>query len=334
MFMVVVLFGVSMLMFSILLTFSPERRAAAFIQSPQQVKEIPRLIQKYGLDKPFHIQYARWIKEISKGNFGYSIVAASPALDAIVKYLPVTIELNLFSMPIIIALGLWLGTWAGSHQDSFMDHTIRFSSIIGWSLPTFLFALMLLMIFYSLFQIFPPGVISDSIDDFIRNNPDQFVQYTGMYTIDGLLNKNFAVFWDALKHLILPMITQVTVIIAILIRVMRSSMLEEISKDYVITARAKGVDQKTIINRHVKKNALLPAITVAGWLIALSIEGSVSVEFIFNRAGLGLLLVKAATQLDIPIVMAISIFLGLIYVVFNLIIDILYAVIDPRIRLS
>ncbi len=334
MFMVLVLFGVSVLMFGILMSFSPERRAAAFVRSPQQVKEIPNIVRKYGLDKPFYVQYVNWIKEISKGNFGYSIVASSPTLDAIIKYLPTTIELNLFSMPIIITLGIWLGTIAGIHRDTFIDHTTRIAAIIGWSLPTFLFALILLMIFYSQFQLFPPEIISDHIDDFITDNPDKFIQYTGMYVIDGLLNWNFEVVLDALKHLVLPVVTQVTVVIAILVRVMRSSMLEEISKDYIITARAKGVDAHTIYHKHAKKNALLPAITVAGWLVALSIEGSVTVEFIFNRAGLGLLLVKAATQLDIPVVLAISLLLGLIYVVANLIIDILYAVIDPRIRLT
>ncbi len=332
--MVVVLFGVSILMFGILMTFSPERRAAAFIRSPQQVKEIPKLVKKYGLDKPFYVQYARWIKEISKGNFGYSTVAVSPTLDAIKRYLPVTLEMNLFSVPLIIIIGIWLGTVAGIHRDTFIDHTTRIGAIIGWSLPTFLFALILLMFFYSQFQLFPPGIISDHIDDFITNNPDQFVQYTGMYVIDGILNWNFEVVWDSLMHLILPVVTQVTVVIAILVRVMRSSMLEEISKDYVITARAKGVDQHTINYKHVRKNALLPAITIAGWLVALSIEGSVAVEFIFNRAGLGLLLVRAATQLDIPVLLAISIFLGLIYVTCNLIVDVLYAVIDPRIRLD
>ncbi len=255
-------------------------------------------------------------------------------LGAIRRYLPVTIEMNLFSLPIIIILGIWLGTIAGIHRDTFIDHATRIGAIIGWSLPTFLFALILLMFFYSQFQLFPPGVISDHIDDFISSNPDQFIQYTGMYTIDGILNWNLTVVWDALMHLVLPVATQVTVVIAILVRVMRSSMLEEISKDYVITARAKGVDTHTINHRHVKKNALLPAITVAGWLVALSIEGSVAVEFIFNRSGLGLLLVNAATQLDIPVVPAIGVFLGLIYVVVNLIVDVLYAVIDPRIRLQ
>ena len=332
--MVLVLFGVSILMFSILMSFSPERRAAAYVRSPQQVKEIPKLVKKYGLDQPFHIQYMNWLKQISQGNFGYSVTAASPTLDAMVKYLPVTLELNLFSMPIIITLGIWLGTVAGIHRDSFIDHTTRIAAIIGWSLPTFLFALVLLMVFYSQFQLFPPGVVSDAVDDFITNHPDQFTRYTGMVVVDGILNRNLWVVTDGLRHLVLPVLTQVTVVIAILIRVMRSSMLEELSKDYVITARAKGADAHTVHHKHAKKNALLPAVTVAGWLVALSIEGSVTVEFIFNRAGLGLLLVKAATQLDIPVVLAVSIFLGLIYVVANLIIDILYAVIDPRIRLG
>ena len=286
-FMVVVLFGVSILMFGILMSFSPERRAAAFVRSPQQVKEIPNLVKKYGLDKPFYIQYGKWVKEISKGNFGYSTVAASPTLDAIKKYLPTTIELNLFSLPIIITLGIWLGTVAGIHRDTFIDHTTRIVAIIGWSLPTFLFALILLMIFYSQFQLFPPEIISDHIDDYITNNPDKFVQYTGMYVVDGLLNWNFNVVWDALKHLVLPVLTEVVVIFALLVRVMRSGMIEALSQDYIITAKAKGANKDTINKKHARRNAMIPVMTISGLLIAGLLTGAITVEVVFNRQGMG-----------------------------------------------
>lgn len=329
-----VLFGVSVLMFCILLTFSPERRAAAFVTSPQQARDIPKIIIQYGLDQPVYIQYYRWVKEISAGNFGYSTVAVSPVSEAFMRYLPITIEMNLFSTPLIIIIGIWLGTQAGIHKDKAIDQVTRIFAIIGWSLPTFLFALLLLMIFYGLFKLFPPGVLSNSVEMFIMNNPEQFIRYTGMYVVDGILNGRLDISLDALRHLVLPVVTQVTVVIAILVRVMRSSMIEEMSKDYIITARAKGADRKTTCFKHARKNALLPAVTVAGWLVALSIEGSVTVEVIFNRPGMGQWLVQSATQLDIPVILSVCMFLGLIYVTTNLIIDVLYAYIDPRIQLS
>lgn len=332
--MILVLFGVSILMFAILMTFSPERRAAAFVRSPQQARDIPKIIKQYGLDKPVHIQYFRWVKEVASGNLGYSTVAVSPVKEAFWNYLPVTIELNLFSAPLIIMIGIWLGTMAGIHRDTPLDHCTRILSITGWSLPTFLFALILLMVFYGMFRLFPPGVISNNIEMFIMNNPERFTRYTGMYVIDGLLNRRLDIALDALRHLVLPVFTQVTVVIAILVRVMRSSMIEEMSKDYVITARAKGADRKTVFFDHARKNALLPAVTVAGWLVALSIEGSVTVEVIFNRPGMGQWLVQSATQLDIPVLLSVCMFLGLVYVITNLCIDVIYAYIDPRIRLS
>jgi len=332
--LILVLFGVSLLIFSILMTFSPERRAAAFVTSPQQIKDLPEIVKQLGLDDPFYKQYFRWIKAIGQGNFGWSQTAAKPVWEAFWQYFPVTLELNLFTSPIIIIFGIWLVTQAGIHRDTYIDHSTRIFAIIGWSLPTFLFALIILMIFYGYFDIFPPGIISDDFNMYIRENPDKFRQYTYLYTIDGLLNGRLDIAWDALRHLIMPVFTQVVVIVAILMRVMRSSMIEEISKEYIITARAKGADKNTIYFKHAKKNALLPVITVAGWLVAMSMEGSIAVEIIFNRQGIGWWLASSAISLDIPVLMGVCLFFGLVFVIVNLIIDILYAYIDPRIRLS
>jgi peptide/nickel transport system permease protein len=316
------------------MTFSPERRAAAYVTTPQQAKDIPKIIEMYGLDDPFYLQYFRWIKEISNGNLGWSLVAARPVLDAFLYLLPYTVELNLFASPMIIIFGIWLGTQAGIHRDTWVDHTTRIFAIVGWSLPTFLFALVLLMIFYGYFDLLPPGLISDQVAMWIVDHPGRFIRYTGMYTLDGILNGHLEVTLDALRHLVMPVLTQVIVVVALLMRLMRSGMIEELSRDYVITARAKGADKHTIYFGHARKNALIPVVTVAGQLVALSMEGSIAVEVVFNRQGIGQWLAASATQLDMPVLMCICMFMGVVYVVSNLTIDILYAFIDPRIRLG
>ncbi len=332
-FLIFVLFGVSVLIFGILMSFSPERRAAAYITTPQQAKDLPRLVQKYGLDDPFYIQYGRWVGEVASGNLGWSLVAAQPVWTAFWMYFPVTLELNLYAAPLIIWFGIWLGTRSAIHRDDWFDHLSRVFAIVGWSLPTFLFALVLLMVFYGYFRIFPPGIIGDETALYIMNHPEAFTRYTGMVTVDGILNGNWRVALDGLRHLVLPVTTQVIVVMALLMRVMRSGMIEELSKDYVITARAKGADDRTVHLRHARKNALIPVVTVAGQLVAFSMEGSIAVEVVFNRQGMGWWLAESATQLDMPVLMGMCLFMGLVFVITNLVIDILYAAIDPRIRL-
>jgi peptide/nickel transport system permease protein len=333
-FLIFVLVGISLLIFSILMTFSPERRAAAYVQSPQQAQNIPGIIQQYGLDQPFYVQYKQWMIQTFRGNFGWSLVAAQPVWDAFCQYFPVTLELNIYAVPLTLIIGIYLGTLSGIYRGSFIDHFTRIVAIIGWSLPTFLFALVLLMIFYGYFGWFGTGIIGDDFQLYLINHPDQFIRYTGLYTIDGILNGHSAICMDALKRLILPVITQVFVVVALLMRITRSSMIEELSKDYIITARAKGANDKIVYYKHARKNALIPTITVAGQLIALSMEGSVAVEIVFNRHGMGWWLVSSATQLDTPVLMFMCMFMGLVFVLSNLICDLLIAWWDPRIRLS
>jgi ABC-type dipeptide/oligopeptide/nickel transport system permease component len=334
-FLVFVLFGVTILVFTLLMTFSPERRAAAFIRSPQSARDIDKIVQKFGLNDPFYIQYGRWIREISQGNLGWSLVASGTVLEAFWRYLPVTVELNLYCAPLIVFAGIWFGTLAGVHRDTWIDHTSRIVSIIGWSLPTFLFSLILLMIFYGYFKGWlPPGIISDEANMYILDHADTFKRYTGMYTIDGLLNGELWITLDALRRLVLPVITNVVVIFALLVRVMRSGMIEALSQDYVITAKAKGADRKTIHLKHARRNALIPVMTVSGVLIAGLMTGSISVEYVFNRQGMGWWLANSAIQLDVPALLSVCLFVGFVYVIANLIVDILYAYIDPRIRLG
>jgi len=333
-FLIFVLFGISVLLFGILMTFSPERRAAAYVTTPQQAKDIPKIIKQFGLDDPFYIQYVRWLKELSKGNLGWSLVAARPVGEAFWYYFPITLEMNLFAAPIVIIFGIWLGTLSGIYRNTWIDHVTRIMAIIGWSLPTFLFALVLLMIFYGYFHLFSPGLLSDHLSMFILDNPDKFTKYTGMNTVDGILNGQFGITLDTLRHLVLPILTYVIVVVALNMRVMRSGMIEELSKDYVLTARAKGADKRTVNIKHARHNALLPVVTVAGQLVAMSMEGSIAVEVVFNRQGIGWWLAESATQLDMPVLMCICLFMGVVFVITNLTLDILYAYIDPRIRLA
>jgi ABC-type dipeptide/oligopeptide/nickel transport system permease component len=332
--LVFVLFGVTILVFGILMSFSPDRRAAAYIRSPQQAKDIDKIIQKYGLNDPVYLQYGRWISQVLRGNFGWSLVASSTVREAFWRYLPVTIELNLYSAPLIVIAGIWFGTLAGVHRDTWIDHVSRIISIIGWSLPTFLFSLILLMFFYGYFNWFPPGVIGDKANLYILDHADTYTRYTGLYTIDGLLNGEPWIALDALRRLVLPVMTNVVVIFALLVRVMRSGMIEALSQDYIITARAKGADRQTVYRKHARKNALIPVMTISGVLIAGLMTGSIAVEYVFNRQGMGWWLANSAIQLDVPALLSVCLFVGFVYVVANLIVDILYAYIDPRIRLN
>jgi len=316
------------------MTFSPERRAAAYVQSPQQAQNIPGIIKQYGLNQSFYVQYKHWTSQTLSGNFGWSLVAAQPVWDAFCQYFPITFELNLYAVPLTLLIGIYLGTLSGIHRGSAIDHFTRIIAIIGWSLPTFLFALILLMVFYGYLGWFGTGIISDDFQLYLLNHTDEFIRYTGLYTIDGILNFNGAIFLDALKRLVLPVATQVFVVVALLMRITRSSMIEELSKDYITTARAKGADNKTVYYKHARKNALIPTITVSGQLVALSMEGSVAVEIVFNRHGMGWWLVSSATQLDMPVLMFMCMFMGFVFVVSNLVCDLLIAWLDPRIRLS
>ncbi len=333
-FLIFVLFGVSVLLFGILMTFSPERRAAAYVTTPQQARDIPKIIKQYGLDDPVYVQYFRWIKEVAHGNLGWSLVAARPVGQAFWRYFPITLEMNLIAAPIVVLLGIWLGSVSAIHRDTWIDHSARIFAIIGWSLPTFLFALVLLMVFYGYFHLFSPGIISDAINMSILDHPDQFKAYTGMFTLDGILNGRLDVTLNALRHLVLPVLTYVIVVVALNMRVMRSGLIEELGKDYVITAIAKGADRKTVQYKHARRNALLPVVTVAGQLMAMSMEGSIAVEVVYNRTGIGWWLAESATQLDMPVLMCMCLFMGVVFVITNLTLDILYAYIDPRIRLA
>jgi len=250
----------------------------------------------------------------------------------LITHFPATAELALYAAPLTVIIGILLGKLSAVKRDTIVDHITRVIAIIGWSLPSFWLGIMLLAVFYGGLGIFPPGRLSPWAEALVRTG--EFKTYTGLYTIDAILNLNGAVLMDALTHLALPVITLTTINIALIMRIMRSSMLEQLGKTYILAARARGLNKRTVIDKHATKNALISVITISGILTAGLLSGMVITETVFEFKGIGYWAAHAATQLDIPAVLGFALFAGMIFVITNLIVDMLYAYIDPRIRLG
>ena len=343
--MPVILLGVTILIFAMISILGPSQRVALYITDiPKNEKEMDVLIERYGLNDPFPVQYWRWLAGrkntvtgeydggIIRGNFGYSRSASQNVVDLIKRRFPATVELALAAVVPIIVIGIWLGVIAARNHNKPIDQAARVFSIIGYSFPTFVFALLVLMILYAKLQWFPPGRMS--IWAQLATNKPDFVWHTGMLTVDALLNGRFDIFLDALRHLILPVISLSYLNWALYLRVTRSSMLETLRQDYVTTARAKGVAERKVINKHAIPNALIPVVTLGGLTVAGLLSGVVITETIFDFPGIGSAAARAAQQLDVITVLSFTLMTGGILILANLVVDVAYAFLDPRVRLS
>lgn len=325
-----VIFAVSLIIVGLLQILPPTQRAISFVRNEQQARNIDIIIDQYGLDKSFAIQYGIWLREASQGNLGYSRSGSGPVVEVIKQRLPVSAELALFALFPIIGIGIIMGTAAALNKDKFIDQFSRVMAILGWSLPTFVFGIWVLAVFYGGFGLFGIGRISNTF--FIELAKGEITTPTGFMTIDALINGRFDLFWDTLVHLFLPVLTLAVVSSAQIMRVMRASLLEALSQDYVRTAKAKGLAKATVDNKHARRNALIPVITLAGFTFAGLLNGVVVTETIFNIPGLGQWAATAAVQLDVPAILGFALLVAFIIVITNLVVDILYALVDPRIR--
>jgi peptide/nickel transport system permease protein len=329
----IVLFGLSLIIFSMISLLSPGERATLYItQPPRTQAQMDLVIQTYGLDKPLPIQYWNWLTNILHGNLGYSKTAQQPVMSAIANFFPATFELALWSFLPILFIGIWLGILAATHQDRLIDQVARIFSIIGYSFPSFVFGLLVLMIFYAKLQWFPPGRL-DTWAELAVQLPS-WHSYTGMYSVDSLLNGRPDIFIDSLRHIFLPALTLAYINWALILRVTRSSMLDVVRQDYVNVARAKGLSERRVINRHALPNAMIPVATIGGLLLFTLMNGVVITETVFNYHGMGLWVGQSALQLDVVSVLGVTLFEGTILVLANLVVDVLYAFLDPRIRLA
>ena len=290
-------------------------------------EQIEAYRKQMGLDQPAVIQYANYVTRLVHGNLGQSIRTRRPVLDDLRDYLPATIELALTAMLITVMFGLPLGLIAGLRRNTWIDASARILSMVGGAMPIFYIGLVLLGVFYRQLRWLPgPGRLDSAL------SPPAAI--TGLFTIDALLTGNWAVFGNAVHHLILPGITLGFFSTAVLLRMTRSSVLEVLGQDYVRTARAKGLGERLVVGRHIFKNALPPILTIIGILFGSLLSGAVLTETIFNWPGIGRYATTSVTTLDYPAVMGVTLVAAIIYPLVNTLVDISYSVIDPRVRVG
>ncbi|MEO8357749.1 MAG: ABC transporter permease [Chloroflexota bacterium] len=339
------LFGVTVMIFGMLQFLQPIERAALYTRDvPKNDNMITGVIKRYCLDCPIYVQYWNWLAGnkdpltgersggILYGDFGWSKTTSQPVVKLIERRFPNTLDLTLWAVGPVILVGIWMGVQAAVHHNGFIDQAARVFSIVGTSFPTFVFGLLVLMIFYANLQWFPPGRLTDVYTRVVAS-PD-FHHYTSLLTIDALLNGRFDVFLDALRHMFLPILTLSYISWATFLRVTRGSMLETLRQEYVVTARAKGLPERDVINKHAKPNAMLPVVTLAGFQVVGLLGGVIITETVFDYPGIGAAAAAASAQLDVITVLGFAMFNGLILIVANLVVDLLYAVVDPRVRLA
>ncbi len=279
---------------------------------------------RWGLDLPIWQQYWIFLSGLVHGDFGVSISSQRPVLDDIAQYAPATIELSTVAFLLAVIVGVPLGVLAAVKRDSWIDHVARMLSLVGISAPTFWLAFMFLALFYGGLQIAPgPGRL-----DVVFLAPPSV---TGSYLIDSALAGQWDTFRNAAAHLVLPGIVLAATTLGLITRTTRAAMLESLHQDYVRVARAKGLSERAIILGHALPNALIPVVTLGGLAYAVLLSGTVLTETIFSWPGLGRYTFRSAVSLDFPAIMGITFIVAVVYLVINLLVDLTYAVLDPRV---
>jgi peptide/nickel transport system permease protein len=302
-----------------------------------------------GLDRPIFVQFGIYVADVFQGDLGTSIRLNRPVTQLIAERLPITVELGVLSLLVAVVVGVPLGILAALKRNSAVDVATMVASNVGVSMPVFWLGLMLAYIFALLlkdtpFQLPPSGRLSSGIENVpfyerwgwqvdLGGGLGQILQFFGnLYLLNSLITFQWAVFWDALRHLILPALALGTIPMAIIARMTRSAMLEVLGRDYVRTARAKGLADIAVTLRHAFRNALLPVITIIGLQLGTIFGGAVLTETIFNLAGVGRILFDAITTRDYPIIQGFTLAIAVGYVIVNLLVDLSYGILDPRIR--
>jgi peptide/nickel transport system permease protein len=322
-FLVVVVIGVSLLTFVIshLVPADPARLLLGRTATAEQVTALRRNL---GLDQPLPVQYLIYMGHLLHGDFGQSISSHRSVIDDFGDYFPATVELTLYALIICVVVGLPLGVISALARDRWPDQLTRAFSIAGVALPLFWLGLVLQVIFYGRLHLLPP---EQRID--LSLTPPHRI--SGMYTLDSLLTGNWAVLGNSLKHIILPAVTLAFASLATMTRVTRASMLEVLSQDYIRTAHAKGLPRRLVVYRHALRNALIPTTTLMGLQVGNLLGGAFLVEIVFSWPGIGFYSVQAIRAFDYAAIMGVTIIIAVAYTGINLIVDLLYAVLDPRI---
>jgi len=318
-----VLIGVSIISFS-LIYFAPGDPARAIAGEHASQQLINAIREKYGLDKPLYVQYAIWFKNVLQGDLGYSIISHEYVTKEIMERFPNTFELSIMAMLFAIAIGIIAGIISASKQYSVFDYASMGIALFGVSMPVFWLGIMLMMIFGVYLRWLPIG---GRIDPFVS-----FQKVTGFYILDSIITGNFSALANVIRHLILPSIALGTIPMATIARVTRSSMLEVLRQDFIRTERAKGLSERVVIYKHAVRNAMIPVVTVIGLNFGLLLAGAILTETVFSWPGIGRYVVQGVYARDYPVVQGCILFFAFIFVIVNLVTDIIYLYIDPRIH--
>jgi peptide/nickel transport system permease protein len=319
-----VLFGVSIITFG-LSHLVPTDPAIVALGDHATDAQIDAFREKYGLNKPVPEQYWIYVTNLIQGDLGISLRTRRPVAADLHDFFPATFELSLTALILSILIGIPAGVVSATARNRLPDHVVRIVSLIGGSVPIFWLGLILIGFFYGRLGWLPGGA---RIDKFIPPPP----LVTGLFTVDSLLAADYKAFWSSVHHLVLPALALGYFSTAIIARMMRSSMLEVLNQQYVLAARAKGLRQGRVVWRHAARNALIPTVTTIGVTFGSLLSGAVLTETIFSWPGLGRYATSSAINLDFPAVMGVTLLAALVYTVTNLIVDVGYQWLDPRIR--
>ena len=323
--LVPILLGLSLLVFFWIRAL-PGGPAEALLGERATPEAVAAIERQYGLDQPVYVQYWHFLKKTASLDFGDSITSRQPVLEELRLRFPATVELAIAAMLFSTFLGVPLGFIAAKKHDTWIDHGSLIASLLGISIPIFFLAILLKYVFAVQLGWLPTvGRLSVLID---LEHPTNF------YVLDAILTRNWEALWDAIKHLILPAIALGTIPLAIIARITRAAVLDVQNEDYVRTARAKGVAPRAVDVRHVLRNALLPVSTIIGLQVGLLLSGAVLTETVFAWPGMGQWLVQAIEDRNYPVLQGGILFLALVFVLVNLIVDVSYGFLNPRIRLS
>jgi peptide/nickel transport system permease protein len=317
--------GVSIIVFT--LTRFAGSPIAIYLSHEMTAEEVAQIEQRFHLDKSIPVQYFYWAKGVLQGDLGWSGIAAAPVAEVFPIKFAATMELSIAAGLVALILGLWMGTYAGAHRNRLPDHIIRVVSVAGSSLPLFWLGIVLLIVFWAQLGWFPIG----------RSDPTVWASIphpTGFYTIDAILAGSPAALWDAIWHLILPALTLGYGATTIITRMMRSALVEELQQDYVDAARAKGLPERLVLRRHARRNALVPTVTVIGLTFGFLLQGAIAAEIIFLWPGLGLWMAQAVVRGDQATIMTYVLFTSVLFLMVNLVVDVIYANLDRRVVLQ
>ena len=323
--MVPVLVGLSLLLFAWVRAL-PGDPARALLGERATPEGIARVNKAYGFDQPLLVQYLTYVKALLHGDFGSSIQTGRPVMDSFLERFPATIELGLAALLIAVVAGVPLGYLAARHQGRLLDTTVVSGSLLGVVTPVFFLAILLKLVFADTLHWLPTALRQDPRVD--------ATHITNFYVLDGLLTREWDASWDALVHLVLPAVALGTIPLAIIVRITRASVAEVMHEDYVRTAESKGLTATVVSRRHILRNALLPVVTTIGLQAGLLFSGAVLTETVFAFNGIGQYLFEAIGQRDYPVLQGFIIFIAIVYSLINLLVDLAYGVIDPRVRSS